>query len=140
MESDVLKDKSVKPTDEIVFSIIGDKQIIWKQVMAYLHKNHNDISEVWNYYNDGKSWLLRVLKKKKTLFWIKVLNDTFRIAFWFGDKAEPVIGQSDLLPDIKNDFKNAKRYGKLRCIYFDMSDSVDMDDVIRLIEVKLKVK
>ena len=53
------------------------------------------ISEEWKYYNDGKTWLFRTLKKKKTLFWIRILKNTFRIAFWFINKLEPIILESD---------------------------------------------
>jgi hypothetical protein len=28
-------------------------------------------------------------QKKKTIFWVGVLKDTFRITFYFGNKAEP---------------------------------------------------
>jgi Protein of unknown function (DUF3788) len=141
MESNVLNDKSVRPNDDIVFSIIGDKSLLWQQIMSYLYDNHKDISKEWNYYNDGKSWLFRTLKKKKTLFWVRILNDTFRIAFWFGDKAESFIEQSDLTENIKNEFKIAKKMGVMgRCISIEMSDSKDFDNVKKLIEIKVKIK
>lgn len=135
-----LTDKSIKPTDELVFSIIGNKELLWKQTLSYLYDNNKDISEVWKYYNDGKSWLFRTLKKKKTIFWIRILEDTFRIAFWFGDKEEPVIEQSDLPESIKSGFKNAKRFNKARCIYIDMEDSKDLENVRKLIDLKLKTQ
>ena len=136
----VLNDKSVMPTDEIVFSIIGDKQILWQKIMNYLHDNHPDITEVWRYYNDGKSWLFRTIKKGKTIFWIRVLEDTFRIAFYFGDKAEPLIEQSNLPESIKNEFRNAKRFNTIRGIAIEMADSSDADNAIKLIELRLKIK
>jgi hypothetical protein len=140
MEPIVLADKSVKPNDEIVFSIIGDKSKLWQKILTYLHGNHADISEEWKFYNDGKSWLFRTLKKKKTIFWIRVLKGTFRVGFWFGDKAEPIIVQSDLPESIKNDFKNAKRYNLVRSVSIIMADTRDLDIVIKLIEIKLKIK
>ena len=100
-----LNDKNVKPNDDIIFSIIGDRQLLWKQTISYLCDNNNDISEEWKYYNDGKSWLFRVLKKKKTLFWIRILEDTFRIAFWFAEKLEPLIMQSNLPENLKTQYK-----------------------------------
>jgi hypothetical protein len=140
MEPIVLNDKSVMPTEKIVFSIIGDKRFLWQKIMNYLHDNYTDISEVWKYYNDGKSWLFRPLKKKKTIFWIRVLKDTFRIAFYFGDKAEPIIEQSDLPESIKNDFRNAKKFNTIRGISINMTDPSDADIAIKLIELKFKIK
>lgn len=112
--------------------------------MGYLYDNHSDISEEWKYYNDGKSWLFRTLKKKKTIFWIKVLNDTFIIAFWFADRAEPMIEQSNLTASIKNDFKIAKKYkmgrSNTRSLALTISNANDIDNIIKLIEIKKKLK
>ena len=144
MEQGALTDESIKPNEDIVFSIIGDKSIIWQTILNYLYDNHTEISEEWKYYNDGKSWLFRTLRKNKTIFWIRVLNDTFNIAFWFADKAASIIEQSDLSESIKKDFKNAKRYkmgrSNTRSVVITMSGSNDIDSVIKLIEIKLKIK
>ncbi len=128
------------PTEDLVFSIIGDKRILWQQIIIYLHDNYSDITEVWKFYNDGKSWLFRTLKKGKTIFWIRVLEDTFRIAFYFGDKAEPIFEQSDLPESIKTDFRNAKRFNTTRGISIKMADENDAVNAIKLIELKLKLK
>lgn len=64
-EEVVLNDKNLEPNEEIVFAIIGDHQDVWKQTMAYLYDHHQDITERWRFYNDGKLWLFRTLKKKK---------------------------------------------------------------------------
>ena len=65
MELKVLADESVKPNDELIFSILGEKELLWKQTISYMYDNNNDISEVWKCYNDGKSWLFRTLKRRK---------------------------------------------------------------------------
>ena len=140
MEPIALTDPAIIPDNELVFSMIGDKSVYWQQIMAYLYHNHKDISEVWRFYNDGKSWLFRTLKKKNTIFWVAVLKETFRVGFYFGDKAEPMILQSDLPEGIKDDFKIAKRYNTIRAISVTMADSTDVDTVIKLIELKLKIK
>ena len=140
MEPIVLTDPNVKPTDELVFSIIGENSVYWEQLVDYLYENHFDISEEWRFYNDGKSWLYRALRKKKTLYWIGVIKDTFRISFWFGDKAEPVI-EASLLPEkIKEEFRNAQRYGKIRAISIEIHSEEDLQNVILLLELKIKMK
>jgi hypothetical protein len=140
MEPIVLTDKSVVPGEEQVFAIIGDKRLLWKKIMDYLYAKHSGISEEWKYYNDGKSWLFRSVQKRKTIFWIGVLKDSFRVTFWFGNKAEPILEQSDLPESIKSDFRNAKRYNVLRSVSVQMNDQQDADNVIKLIELKMKIK
>ena len=140
MEPIVLTDKSVKPDDELVFSVIGDKSILWREIINYLHENHADITEEWKFYNDGKCWLFRTIKKKKTIFWIGVTDGAFRVTFWLGDKAEPLILSSDLPDQIKNDFAEAKRYKIGRALSIIMADAEDVGSVITLIGIKMKMK
>jgi len=140
MEPIVLTDPNVQPTEELIFSIIGENSVYWTQIIDYLYSHHSDISEQWRFYNDGKSWLYRTLRKKKTIYWIGVIKDTFRISFWFGDKAEPVLLASDLPERIKEEFRNAKRYAHSRAISIEMHSSEDYENVIKLIELNLKLK
>lgn len=140
MEPIVLTDPNVKPTDELVFSIIGENSVYWEQLVDYLYENHFDITEEWRFYNDGKSWLYRALRKKNTLYWIGVIKDTFRISFWFGDKAEPIIEASLIPENIKEEFRQAKRYGKIRAISIEMRSAEDLQNVISLVELKIKIK
>ena len=140
MEHIVLTDQSVKPDNDIVFSIIGDKSILWQTIMNYLHENHPDISEEWKFYNDGKSWLFRALKKERTIFWFGVQKDTFRVYFFLGHKADAAVEQSNLPENIKIDFKNSGKDKTTRSISIIMSDLKDVDSVIQLIEIKFKLK
>ena len=105
----VLSDKSVVPTDEYIFSILGERKIYWERIMSYSTENFPDSSGSWNYYNDGKQWLFKFVRKKKTIFWSSLLKETFRVTFYLGNKAEPVIETSDLPQSIKEEFKTAKR-------------------------------
>jgi len=139
METIVLTDRFTTPTNELIFSTIGDKKILWQRIISYLHDNHTGISEVWRYYDDGKCWLFRTLKKKKTIFWIGILDGTFRVSFYMADKATPLIVQSELPEKIKNEFLNTAG-NKFRSITIKISDAEDAGNVIKLIEIKLKLK
>jgi hypothetical protein len=136
----VLTDKLTLPTPELLSSILGEKSLWWDQIVNSVKANHKDISEVWRYYNDGKQWLFRLMQKKKTVFWIGVLKDTFRVSFYLGDKAEPLIESSDLPDSIKNSFKSTKRYNNFRGITLKIKDEKDVENVLKLTAVKLKLK
>jgi len=139
-EIPILSDNKITPTDDYIFSIIGDKKLLWQSIIKYVLENYNNISCNWNYYNDGKQWLFKLTQKKKTIFWAAILHDTFRITFWFGDKAEPGI-QSCSLPDtIKDSFRTAKRYGSIRSVSIKVLNSGDVDNVLKLVEIKHNLK
>lgn len=140
MEKRTLSEEAIVPDDALIFSIIKDKQIVWKEMMAYLYGNNTDINQVWKYYRDGKSWLLRVLKKKKTIFWVNILDDTFQVAFYFVDRLEPEIIKSKLSDDIKKEYLKAKRWNKSRCISIDVAGLTDLPNIKELIDLRVRLK
>ena len=140
MEEKVLTDKSQFPTEEVIFSHIGKSKIYWESIFQHIHANHPDFSEEWRYYNDGKSWLLKVTRKKKTIFWLSIYSGLFKITYYFGDKAEPAIIESVITDKLKDNFINGKRYGKIRGITITIKNKKDIDDVKSLIKIKLSIK
>jgi hypothetical protein len=135
----VLSDKNVIPDDNLIFSHIGDRKKQWQNIMNYVSANYKESSGNWNYYNDGKQWLFKMVQKKKTLFWAAILEGTFRITFYFGDKAEPIILNSDLPESVKEGFKTGKRYGKIRPISFKIEEVHDIQTIYKIIDIKSRV-
>ena len=139
-ENLLLTDKQIYPTDELIFSIIGDKKIFWQTIMNHMSNNFRDSLGQWNFYNDGKRWLFKMVYKKKTIFWAGIITDTFRITFYLGNKAEAIIENSDLPQGIKEEFKTAKKYGLIRPVSFIIKDQTDVDNVLKMINIKIKIK
>ena len=139
-EKPVLGDKSVYPSEEILFSIFSDKKVIWQKILSYVKDNYKDVTEEWRYYNDGKQWLFKMQQKKKTIFWVSVLKDTFRITFYFGNKAEPLIEGSQLPQSIKDGFREAKRFGSIRPITTVITGVPDIETITILTDIKVKLK
>lgn len=140
MEPLVLTDPNVQPTDELIASIIGENTVYWQQLIDYLYDNHTDISEQWRYYTDGKSWLYRTLRKKKTIYWAGIQKDTFRVSFLFPEKAERLIGESDLNESIKEEYRTAKRNSFGRAITVVVHSREDVEQVVKLAELRMQIK
>lgn len=133
-------DPDVKPDDQLIFSKIGRKMKLWQAIMSFMSDNYKESEGLWNYYKDGNQWLFKMVLKKKTVFWGTVLDGAFRITFYFGGKAEPVIVESDLPEEAKQQFLNGPRYGKIRAITTTMNDLSDIETVKKLIAIKVKMK
>ncbi len=140
MEPMVLINKDQFPTEEIIFSHIGKSKALWKSVFDFIHSNHPDISEEWRYYNDGKSWLFKAVRKKKTVFWLSVIKNAFRITFYFTDKAEQLIEKSSISDELKKQFKEGKRYNKIRGITIVFKNKKDVEYAKVLIGIKISIK
>lgn len=134
-------DMAVEPTEERIFSVIGENKCHWQKILKEIPENHKDISWSWKYYNDGKQWLFRLMQKKKTLFWGAILKSgSFRTTFYFGNKTEPVVLSSNIPEKQKQEFMNAKRFGNMRAISIIVRSDEDVDAVLKLADLKLKIK
>jgi hypothetical protein len=140
MEQPILGNKEQFPTEEIIFSHIGKSKTLWQSLFEYIHTNHPDISEQWRYYNDGKSWLLKVTRKSKTIFWLTVIKNYFRITFYFTNRAEETINKSSISDELKKQFKEGKHYGKIRGLTVTFKNKKDIEYAKALITIKLSIK
>ena len=137
METPILKDKNQYPTEEIIYSQLGKTKPIWNSLFEFIHSNHPDIAAEWRYYNDGKSWLMKVTRKAKTIFWLSIIKDSFRTTFYFTDKAEDIINKSSISSKLKKQFGDAKRFGKIRGVTITFKNKKDVEDAKMLIAIKL---
>jgi len=140
MEQLVLSDKDIFPTEEIIFPHIGKHKSLWKSIFEYIHSTYPSFTEQWNFYNDGKRWLLKVTNKSKTIFWLGVLENSFRMTFYFTDKAEQAIMSSAISDELKEQFKAGKKYNKIKGISIVFKNKADIEYAKQLIEIKLNTR
>ncbi len=139
METGVLTDKNQFPDEEIIFSNIGKNKLLWISLFGYIHEHHPEINEEWRYYNDGKSWLLKITRKSKTIFWLSVIKGTFRITFYFSAKAEKAVYECPISEELKEQFRNGKG-NKIRGITVVFKNKKSVEEAKELIGLKLSIK
>jgi|WetSurMetagenome_2_1015567.scaffolds.fasta_scaffold331855_2 hypothetical protein len=140
MNTLLLTDKSISPTNEIISSLIGEKYIFWEKLMTSIHGQYDEVATDWKNYRDSKCWLMPVIKKKKTLCWISLANGTTRISFWFGKKIEPQFVKSDLPDVIKEKFRIASVNKMGRGFSIELESETDLENALRVIAFKSTMK
>lgn len=140
MEQQVLGDENLYPTKEVIYANIENSKILWETLFEHIHANHPDLNTQWRYYKDGKSWLMKVTRKSKTIFWLSLVEDTFRTTFYFTDRAEEAIKNSPLPEALKDQFTNGKRYSKIRGLTVTFANKEDVENAKYLIALKLSIK
>jgi len=140
MEQLALINQDEKPTAEIIFSHLGRTKIYWTSLFEFIHDTYPELSEEWRFYKDGKSWLLKVTKKKRTICWISVFKKKFKQTFYFTDRAEPAILDSSISDELKEQFKTGKYYNKIRGLTIIFSSKKDIEFAKTLIDIKLSIK
>jgi len=137
MEKPILTDATQFPTQEIIFEHINKTVPLWLSLFNYIDETYPEINREWRYYNDGKSWLLKVTRKSKTIFWLSIIKDSFRTTFYFSDKAKQSINNSSINYDLKEQF-NSK--SGLRGITVIVRKKKDIEYIKELISIKLSLK
>ncbi|MDP8211418.1 MAG: DUF3788 family protein [Candidatus Stygibacter australis] len=135
-----LNDKNVFPDDEVLSKYLEVAKTAWDSFLESLQFDHPDFNTEWRYYKDGKSWLFKITKKKKTICWVSVGDKMFRTTFYFSDKAEDMLKSSKLKPEFIDQFMNGKRYGKIRGLTIEIRTPADLEVTNILIEIKEKLK
>jgi hypothetical protein len=139
MDAPTLSDKSQFPTDEVVFSHLGKSKALWESLFQYLAREHPDFTQEWHYYKDGKSWLMKVQHKKKTVFWLAILEGSFRTTFYLHEKAKQMVEGSTISEELKDQFRG-KSWGKLQRIRVVYKNKKDVQFAKELIGIKLSIK
>ncbi len=138
MEAIVLKDKNVLPTDQVLEAALETSYPAFKELSNELADMELQLQ--WNYYNDGKAWLCKILNKKKNLGWLSVWDGFFKTTFYFTEKHLERIAELDIAEDIKENFCRTKPIGKLMPMIFSIHRKEQLKDVLTVIRFKKSLK
>ena len=138
MENKILTDPMIKPENAVLENALGKN---FKKYMEFVNKiNAKNLVLEWNYYNDGKSWLGKILNKKKNLGWLSVWNTGFKLTFFFTEKTIDGIYNLDIDETIKNSAKEIKPTGKLFPIIILAENKKKLNDGLKILEYKMQLK
>ena len=136
MGTNAFLDKSVKPDDEKLSGALGDSDKLWNEIKKYLDSNYPGTLEEWKNY--GKyGWNLKILLKKRNLFFLIAYEQYFKISFVFGDKGVSAVEKSGLPECIITELRGARKYMEGRGISIEIKNKKDVGIVKKLIDIKV---
>lgn len=140
MENIVLNDSAIVPTDVIIAEHVGKYMSHWESLFEFIHAQYPNFTETWKYYRDGKRWLFKAANKSKTVFWLGLIDKSFRVTFYFKNSDERLLMESLVSDDLKEQFKNNKVINTIRPVSVYVKNKKDVESIKILIETKLRVK
>ncbi len=81
----------------------------------------------------GRPGCVKVTYKKKTVFWLSAWDGYFKTTFYFTEKTAPGIDNLELLPSIRDDFKNTLHIGKLIPLTIEFRDAEMAEDFYKIV-------
>jgi hypothetical protein len=133
----IFLDKSVTPTNEMLSGALGQSYKYWKEIGNTLENQYGPLIEEWKYYSASSGWTLKLLLKKRNLFFFTPYEKYFRLAFIFGDKAVSAVEKSDLPVKMVQELKSAKRYVEGRGLRIEVKKKTNIKNVITLVAIKI---
>ena len=94
----------------------------------------------WNYYRDTKSWLCKVLNKKKNLCWLSVWNTGFKLTFYFPLKIMETVYALDIDDEIKKAVRETKPVGKSQPMILLIKNKKVMNEGLKILDFKKNFK
>lgn len=134
-----LVNKDEYPSDEVLQQYFSEAEYeLYRQLLDGLHKN--DMQVDWNYYQDGKSWLGKMMFKKKNLGWLSSLETGLQVGVYFGERIWPQVLSLDLDERIQSKLPQIEKSGKLYGITIPISDEAYVKAALSLVFFKKVAK
>ena len=130
-------DKSVKPNNEMLSEVLGRSYHYWEEIKKSLQDHHGKLTEECKFYGSSSGWTLKLLLKKRNLFFFAPCPKYFRIAFIFGNRGVDAVEASDLPARLIEELKSAKRYAEGRGLRIEVKKKTDVKNIIKLAAIKV---
>jgi len=82
MDAACLNDPDVFPDDAVLGAHLGKSMELWRSFAEAVRTDHASLAVEWRYYNDGKAWLCKVVRKKKAMCWVSIRPLLFTRPCW----------------------------------------------------------
>lgn len=137
MDISVFTHKAVVPGEDDLVAELSGTYELWQSVCHHVHRLCPDATDEWKYSGDKFGWSFRIKDRKRVIVYLLPRKGYFKVAFVFGQKATDAILTSNIAPGLKEELQSAKVHAEGRGIRIDIRDRAVLDDIVRLIELKL---
>ena len=133
-----LKDESVYPDEDVLRSVLGRSYVAFCALLKLY--DDNEMTYEWRYYRDGKAWLCKVQKKKRTIVWMSAWKGYMQATLYFAERYLDDILQLDLSDEVKEKIKNTKNVGKSKPCIFEIRNKKILENFNRVMQLKIPLK
>jgi hypothetical protein len=130
-----LSDESIFPDDKILEGILGESYNSYCDLKNLFDKN--GLSYEWKYYKDGKAWLCKVTKSKRTIVWMSAWKGFMKATIYFPERLTEGIFGLEISMETKNKIRNTKNVGKSEPCMFEIRNRVVINEFEKVMEFKI---
>ena len=133
-----LTDENTFPYESVLKKVLGRSYNAYLELLK-LYEN-NDLAYEWRYYRDGKAWLCKVQKKKRTIVWMSAWKGYMQAAIYLPERYIDDIIKLSISDDTKNKIMKTKNVGKSKPCIFEIKNKKVLGDLEKVMKFKILTK
>ena len=133
-----LKDENIYPDDSVLKQVLGQSFDAYRDLLELF--SQNEITHEWRYYRDGKAWLCKVQKKKKTIVWMSAWNGYIKATIYFPERYLEELLALKISELMKEKIRSVKRVGKSVPCIFEVREKAVLTDFNEVMQFKKSLK
>lgn len=134
----LLRDEKIFPSEDVLVGAAGTYYGVYREYVGLLLDR--GISVDWHYYKDGRAWLGKAVKGTRTVCWISLWEEFFRVSFYIATRLRGEFGKSNINEKILDRAMRQPPVGKLLPIVVEVADRHQLADLMEIVEFKLNFK
>ena len=133
-----LTDESIYPDEEVLKDALEKSYNSYCELLKIFEEN--EMVWEWRYYKDGKAWLCKVQKKKKTIVWMSVWRGYMKAAVYVPERLMDQVYALPISSETKERIKETKNVGKSKPCIFEIRENQVFDDLEAIMQFKIRAK
>ena len=137
MDTSIFMDLNKKPKTDDLKVPLEKTYEFWMQIRDFVFEKYPLAVEEWHVSVKKYGWGFRIKDKKRAIIYLSPRSGYFFVTFVFGQKATDQILASDISKSVKAELIDSKVYMEGRVIRLEIKDNSCLEDIKRLIEIKI---
>lgn len=133
-----LGDETIYPDEKVLKGVLGNSYPAYCELIKLF--DDNQMTHEWHYYHDGKAWLCKVQKKKKTIVWMSAWKGFMKATIYVPEDLTEEIFRLNLSEARKEKIRQTRKVGKSTPCIFEIRNSGVLEDFKQVMQFKIAAK
>ena len=133
-----LGDESIFPSESILKGMLGRSYRAYCVLLELF--DQNEMTPEWRYYRDGKAWLCKVQKMKRTIVWMSAWKGFMKATIYVPLRHMDGVFALPISEDTKAHFRATKNVGQSKPCIFEVRNQKVLKDLNTVMQFKIRTK
>ena len=133
-----LCDETVYPDEEVLSALFGDGYPAYQELLKLYDANQMEYT--WRFYHDGKAWLCKVQKKKRTIVWMSAWRGFIKATIYVPEKYIDAIYRLEISEARKQKIRDTKNTGTSKPCIFEIRKVDTLEEFNQVMQFKIASK